>query len=586
MVVVSKRDGKLKRPKLRTLFGIGLAGVGIYALRRQIISWLLQLPPATYNVGVKRGIRIPMADGVVLKADHYYPQAKGSFPTILIRTYYGRGKDVGALYAFMYGFLIRIFSERGYHVLIQTTRGRFDSEGDAMPFLNEAADGRDTHKWITRQPWFNGQLGTWGASYLGFVQWAIASDPPPYLKALVPITTASQFHSLIYPDGSFALDSMMRWMFLVENLGAGGVPVTFDRLRKISPQKLDQRLSLAFNHLPLEEVDTLVFRYQIPYFQQWLSNHEERDPIWDSIDHSANLPKLTAPVHFVAGWYDIFLRDQLCDYIALHAAGRSPYLTIGPWAHTDGRLMINSLKEGLTWFDAHLKGDRRQMRVKPVRLFVMGADTWKDFDSWPPPAQEMPFYLRGDYELSPQFPLADSLPDQYRYDPANPTPVLGGALLLPPSGPLDNRAHETRSDVLCYTSPPLEKDLEVIGKVKLELFVKSSIPHTDFFGRLCDVHPDGKSINICDGLYRVNPENDAQDADGVWKIVVDMWSTAHCFLRGHRIRLQVSSGAHPRWSRNLGSGAPLASGTEMIIADQAIYHDNQRPSALFLPVIT
>jgi putative CocE/NonD family hydrolase len=178
----------------------------------------------------------------------------------------------------------------------------------------------------------------------------------------------------------------------------------------------------------------------------------------------------------------------------------------------------------------------------------------------------------------------DVAPDHYRYDPANPTPSVGGTLLLT-GGPRDNRRLEARPDVLSFTTASLDADLEVIGPISLELYVRSSLEHTDFAGRLCDVHPDGRSINICDGLLRLNPDTDGVQPDGSRRIQIDLWATAHRFRRGHHLRLQVSSGAHPRWSRNLGTGEPIGTAVSMIAADQTIYHDRTRPSALVLPVV-
>jgi hypothetical protein len=226
------------------------------------------------------------------------------------------------------------------------------------------------------------------------------------------------------------------------------------------------------------------------------------------------------------------------------------------------------------------------LRQKPVRLYVMGAGEWRDLDEFPPPARQTRYYLHPEGRLAPDRPPVASSPDQYRYDPANPTPALGGALLaLQGAGPLDNRPLEARPDVLCYTTSPLAQDLEAIGPVRLELFVRSSLAHTDFFGRLCDVAPDGCSTNLCDGLVRLEPGNGAIQPDGSLRVEIDLWATAHRFRQGHRLRLQVSSGAHPRWSRNLGTGEPLATGTRMAVAEQTVYHDGDHPSSLILPVI-
>jgi putative CocE/NonD family hydrolase len=247
--------------------------------------------------------------------------------------------------------------------------------------------------------------------------------------------------------------------------------------------------------------------------------------------------------------------------------------------------MMTMLREGLAWFDINLKGDRDRLRQRPVRIHVMGAGEWREMDDWPPPAQETRYFLHPQARLTTEPPGAESPPDQYRYGPSDPTLAVGGAFLgRRGAGPQDNRALEARPDVLCYTTPPLEDDMEIIGPVRLELFVQSSLAYTDFFGRLCDVGPDGRSINVCDGLFRVEPGKGEPQPDGSLRIEVDMWATAYRFRPGHRFRLQVSSGAHPRWSRNLGAGEWLATGTRMAVAQQTVYHDAGHPSALVLPI--
>ena len=568
------------------LLGLTLAALGAYRFRRQIIGRLLGLPPAQYATGVERNIRVPMPDGVGLMADHYFPKVTGAFPTILIRSTYGRGSDIGGPLGLMMRFIGTRFAERGYHVIIQTTRGRFDSEGETEPFVDAAPDGRATLDWIARQAWFDGNVGMWGQSYLGYVQWAVAAGAPPYLKALVPSVTTSQFRSVLYPDGAFGLDTFLRWVFMVETMDSRDIRSKWEIMQRLNAYTIGRLLAPAFQHLPIVEADTVAVGAPLSYYRNWLTHSRPDDPYWKQMDYSSGLSRVTVPVHLVSGWYDLILRELIADYTTLKAAGRSPYLTVGPWAHTDPGGLVGALREGIIWFDAHLKGDRRRLREKPVRIYVMGAQEWREMDSWPPPARETRYFLRANRQLSTEGPEADSPPDQYCYDPADPTPSVGGPLLMPPSGPADNRALEARPDVLCCTTLALGADAEVIGSVRLELYVRSSLAHTDFFGRLCDVYPDGRSINICDGLFRAAPGKGEPQPDGSLRIEVDMWATAHRFRRGHCLRLQVSSGAHPRWSRNLGTGEPIATGTKMLVADQTIYHDRAHPSALILPVMT
>jgi putative CocE/NonD family hydrolase len=563
-----------------------LSGFVLYRYRRSLLARLLKLPPPRYAVGVQRDIPVSMPDGVYLYADHYFPKAGGEFPTVLIRTPYGRGKEVALFGGYALSELpAQRFAERGYHVLVQGARGCLDSQGEFVPHVNEAADGQATVDWIVQQPWFNGLLGTWGPSYLGYMQWATAASAPQSLKALVPIIASSENFTVSFPDGAFGLETRLRWAQSVTSLNRlHGRPLS-DMLAHRFFGKAPENLQAAFFHLPLREADTVAAGHSIAFYRDILTHDQPDDPFWMARDHRDAVAHVGAPVHLIGGWYDYYLRGLLRDYAALKAAGREPYFTIGPWyhAHRDG--LLTGLREGLTWFDAHLRGDRRRLREKPVRIYVMGADEWREMEDFPPPALRTRYYLQAGGVLATE-PPEKSSPDRYCYDPADPTPALGGALLaFQGAGPQDNRPLEARSDVLCYTTSPLAQDVDVVGPVRLDLYAHSSVSHTDFFGRLCDVSPDGRSTNICDGLFRIEPGLVEERPDGSLRIDIDMWATAHRFRRGHRMRLQVSSGAHPRWSRNLGTDEALAVGVSMAVAEQTVYHDDVRPSALVLPVI-
>lgn len=539
----------------------------------RLIGWIFKLPPAeTYAVVVERDLKVPMPDGVVLLADHYYPRGGGRPPTILVRSPYGRAGLFGMLFA-------QLFAERGFQVLIQSCRGTFGSGGEFDAFRNERADGLATLKWMKAQDWFNGEIATVGPSYLGFVQWAIAAEAGPELKAMATQITASEFRSPTYAGESFWLDTSLTWVYLVSH--QEGSPVA----AFVAQARAAGALRPALRRLPLRGADEVAVGKPVPFFRDWLEHNEPGDEWWKPVDFSGAVSEVTAPVHLLGGWYDIFLPQTVADYARLRQAGRRPYLTIGPWAHTSQTMFPAILRESVVWFRAHLLGDRGGLREAPVRVFVMGADEWKDFPEWPPAGhQAQRWRLQPGRGLAPETPAA-SEPDRYRYDPADPTPAVGGASLSSNSGPKDNRALEARPDVLTYTSAVLDRDLEVIGPVSAELYVKSSLEHTDFFARLCDVGPSGKSVNVCDGLLRLVPGRPAPEPDGCIKVGIDLWPTAYRFRRGHRIRLQVSSGAHPRFARNPGSGEPLATATTLKVADQAVYHDPAHPSAVVLPIM-
>lgn len=574
-------------PRKRWLFGaagLTLAGaLAIPAVRRRLWARGLGLPPARYAVRIARDVAVPIGDGVQLLADHYAPAVPGRFATVLIRSPYGKGREAPP-FGTLVSFQARCFAERGYNVLVQTTRGRYSSGGTFDPLAHERADGLATLEWLRAQPWYDGRLATFGASYLGYVQWAIAADAQPDLKAMLPIVTGAQLGSLTHIDGAFGFDTLLHWATLNEQLGGELARAPSLTQSLFGALAIGRRVLRAFSHLPLAETDAQVVGQPIGFYQDWLRHTDLSEPYWQHRDHTARVPAVAAPVHFVSGWYDVIQRELLADYAALQQAGRAPYLTIGPWAHTNLGLQWASLREGLRWFDQQLQGAAPAAR-KPVRLFVLGAGTWREFDSWPPPAPTTAWFLQPGGGLGPAAP-ADSPPDHYRYDPSDPTPCLGGARLPGQfSGPRDQRTLEARTDLLCYTSAPLERDLDVIGPVRLVLFVRSSLAHTDFLGRLCDVYPDGRSINICDGLLRLAPGSGARQPDGSLRIEIGLWNTACRFRRGHRLRLHVASGAHPRWSRNLGLGQPLASAVLMRVAEQAVFHDPAHPSALLLPVV-
>ncbi|HEX6492900.1 MAG TPA: CocE/NonD family hydrolase, partial [Candidatus Dormibacteraeota bacterium] len=536
----------------------------------RVVARLSGLRPAeSRDIAIDEDLRAAMRDGTVLLADRLHPRDRPTPHIVLIRTPYGRRRYMRPV--------ARAIAERGYQVVVQSTRGTFGSEGVFDPFRHEAADGEDTLAWLADQPWFGGSVAMTGASYLGYVQWSVAASAPPYLKALAPQVTASEFGSLIHPDGSFALDSVLSWVHTVHH--QEGRPL------RVLASMLGQRRALAavFSGLPLTGLDVSTVGRSVSFYQDWLEHRVANGgPFWSAIDHSGRLAEVVPPVTLLGGWYDLFLPRQLDDYTALREAGLRPQLTIGPWTHAHPAVLGVGLRESLAWFDVHLRGRTDRLRAAPVRIFVMGAKAWRDLEDWPPPSTPTRWHLHGDGGLAPHAP-ATSPPDRYDYDPANPTPSVGGIVLGPHAGPRDNRRLEARPDVLVYTSAPLESDLEVIGRVSADLHVRSSCETTDFFVRLCDVEPSGRSVNICDGLAQLRPGRFGGENGTPNRVRVDLWPTAHRFRRGHRVRVQVSSGAHPRFVRNLGGGEPLGTGRTVTIAHQEVHHDPDHPSAVVLP---
>jgi hypothetical protein len=323
----------------------------------------------------------------------------------------------------------------------------------------------------------------------------------------------------------------------------------------------------------------------VPFYQDWLAHEAPGDVWWDVINFGRRLAGVP-PATLVGGWYDLFLPDQIADYQALCAAGRPVRLTIGPWTHASLPGAAAAIRDGLEFFDEQLNRVPSRPRRAPVRVYVMGARRWEDYAQWPPPASGQNWYLGRGGALSTGAPPDESPPDHYRYDPADPTPGNGGPSLLTGSaGPKDQRPREARDDVLTYTSATLSDDLTVVGPLTARLHLRSSSDHTDVFVRLCDVSPKGKSVNLSDGIVRLSPADVTRSGDGTFRLDLDLWPTANTFRSGHRIRLQVSSGAHPLFARNTGSGEPLATASKLATAAIEVWHDAEHPSCLVLPVV-
>jgi len=539
----------------------------------RILGSLAKLPPATTTpVSVERDLRSIMTDGVVLLADRWRPVGtdERQAPVILIRTPYGRRQWAG-----MIG---RLFAERGYQVVIQSCRGTFGSGGDWVPFRNEEADGRATLDWVMKQPWFTGALATFGPSYLGLTQWAMAKDPPDCLRAMALDVTASNFRdAVVYPSECFALGTSLAWVQVLEYQEDGW-------WRALRGQRRNRlTLAAAYDRLPLADSDVTAVGRHVPFFQDWLDHETPGDAWWAPVDfrrHVGDLP----PASLVGGWYDIFLPSQLEDYQALLTAGRSVRLTVGPWSHSSPGTIATSVRDGLEWFDGHLHEGSGGHPRNVARIYVMGTRRWVEFPQWPPPAEEQLWYLDAGGRLR-LAPPGSSPPDRYRYDPADPTPGIGGpSLNWADTGPKNQSKREKRADVLTYTSDVLTADVTVIGPLTADLHVGSTGDNCDFFVRLCDVSPRGRSTNLSDGVTRLTPGALNAAADGSSLVRITMWPTANTFSRGHRIRLQVSSGAHPLFSRNPGTGEPLKSAMQLRSADQQIFHDPDHPSCLRLPV--
>ena len=546
------------------------------------IAALLRLPPPTNAVECEHDLPVPMRDGTVLLADHWHPTSGGG-PTLLVRSPYGRR----SMFGFLYG---RVFAERGFQVVVQSCRGTFGSGGAFTPLVDDADDGADTIAWLRTQRWFGGEYATIGASYLGFTQFAQARAAAPELRGLVAQVAPHDFGHSIRPSGALALDSALGFAVQVTGPERSG-PFT------LLSQVLERhRLRAAFAGLPLDASCRRALGKRVGWFDDWLEHDEPDGPYWAQVDHTEALEELEADVLLQGGWYDLFATSTVAQYAALKRRGRTPYLTMGPWTHSQfGTLAWRSLApETLAWLRSKLLGRATGLRRKPVRAYILGARKhhWREFDDWPPPgATEQAWYLAAGRTLSTACPEVE-VDDAYRYDPADPTPSIGGPLLFFGAGPKDNRKLEERADVLTYTAPILERDTVIVGSPTVELFGRTTARSTDLFARLCDVHPNGRSINLCDAIVRISARHQEAggdeeaghdgeiEPDGAFCVQITLSPIAACLRRGHRLRLQVSSGAHPRYARNLGGGDPVATATQLVRAEQTITAGGARGSSV------
>jgi putative CocE/NonD family hydrolase len=536
-----------------------------HAATRRVFGAVFGLPRATHRrISGELDVEVPMPDGAILLADRWAPEPATDAPTILIRTCYSRK-------AFS-GLVARAYAERGYQTVVVNSRGTFGSTGGPFYAMHhEHDDGLVVLDWVRAQPWYSGTMALAGASYLGYTQWAVAAEAGGDVVAMHPHFTSARLAQNFLSTGAVELDTAARWAM---------VTATQERPRANARVALgidEKHLRASMNTLPINVIDEKVLGAAWPFYKDTVTRTED-DPRWEPWDRRVDLPHVRVPASFIAGWYDPFLMDQLKDFATLRIAGTPARLTIGPWTHASKGASNAAVLDTLAWTGIH-SGRAKDVANAPVRAFVMGANRWLDLDEWPPPESVSEhWYLGADGSLG-EAQLAGE-PSRFTYDPATPTPSVGGRLLLAGAGRKNNRALESRDDVLTFTSAALKSDLTIAGSISAEVWMTSSRPTWDLFVRLCEVDARGRSFNIADGLIRVAV---ASVTDEPQLIRLELSPTAQLFRRGSRVRIQVSSGAHPRFARNLGSDERHDVGTVMFAAEQAIYTDADHPSAVLLP---
>ena len=583
------------------------------------------------QIVVDYDVQAKMRDGVILRANVFRPFGDGRWPVLLTRLPYGKDLPLGS--SLLDPAQV---ARRGYVVIVQDTRGRMTSEGEWVPFVNEPEDGVDTIAWAAQLPYSDGQVGMYGVSYFGFTQWSAAIHQPAALKAMVPFQTWNDpFNGMLFRGGAQELGSGASWQLqmaldLLVRRNQGN-PQALGRAIYQLVREIDTLGTTGYASLPLNEFAPLKQQDIAPAFFENYAHPLERDfelirPLQILGHHHA----VTVPTLNIGGWYDIFLQDTITNFKLMREEGSTPEarqskLLIGPWTHGGVTNPIGELNFGFAssaalidlkidfvslqvrWFDHWLKGiNTGMLNEAPIKLFVMGANVWRDEYEWPlARAVETRYYLQsggqanslgGDGVLTIHAPeTVDVHSDQYVYDPADPTPTRGGALLMTPeyrSGPYDQRPIEERVDVLVYSTDPLLADVEVTGPIKVHLWAVSSAPDTDFVARLIDVHPDGYAQNLTDGIIRARYRHFAQgeapsliEPGKAYEYEIDLWSTSNLFKAGHRIRLDVTSSSFPRWDRNPNTGHAFGADAELALAYQTILHDSEHPSYVVLPVV-
>lgn len=570
---------------------------------------------AQYDVIVETDVAVAMRDGTVLRLDIYRPDAAGPFPALIERTPYDKSNS-SEIRAGAHTY----FAERGYVFMVQDVRGRYTSDGDFYPFRDAGwgsrRDGTDTVAWIVEQDWSNGRVGIVGGSHTGQTAYMLAPTQPPGVEAMFVRESAADLHKhWIYRGGAFEHAFVTKW-----------VGLTFAKdLLKDAPASLAGIEDFNANpdtylwNLPVDEFPAFRDLPALSFYDDWLA-HQADGPYWWRQNVGMQHHRFTVPIYHLGGWYDIFLQGTIENYQGLTARAGSQRardnqrLVIGPWVHgpsnvgvTDvgsltfpgaDQVQYNDIR--LRWFDQWLRDiDSGLDAEPPVLIYVMGDNVWRHENEWPlARTRYTKFYFGSgptgsitslnDGRLGRNPPAHDEPPASFRYDPDQPVPTLGGNTLFIANGPRDHRAADQLS--LTFTSAPLGQDFEVTGPVTATLHAMSSAVDTDWTVRLSEVWPDGRSINIVDGIQRARYRDDPAKASliepgRIYTYEIDLWATSTVFKAGNRLRVSVHSSNFPRWTRNLNSATSPEEGLRPEVAYNTVLHEAAWPSHIVLPVI-
>jgi len=565
-------------------------------------------PPAAAEPApnIAKDVAVPMRDGVVLRADLLLPKGAGRFPTLVYRTPYNKESALRTAKTFSNAVA------RGYAVVLQDVRGRYASDGEFNAYRNEGHDGYDTIEWAAKQSWSDGNVGTFGLSYPGAVQWLAAVENPPHLKAMVPAMTFSTPRNFIYSGGLFD-GSWIDWIWF--NIAPDV------RSRKGLPgPKTHKEAAEAWEHehqrlqefLPLRDLPDL--KDISPFYYQWLS-HPAADPWWDWAELRNKYDRVHAAVLNLSGWYDEAYGPDgaTTNFNGLLAARRNEKdprtrTVMGPWTHGGEEESRSGEREFgpsapidydeliLRWMDHYVRGmDNGADRDSRVRIFVMGENFWRDEDAWPlERARSESFYLASksaDDRAGSlvRFVANSSYPDStFLSDPATPLADPYSAY-----GAHDYRQLAGRGDTLVFDTEPLQANWEVTGPVRAEVYLSATCRDLDLWVRLLDVAPDGTAFNLMSpglDVLRASYRNEFRRPEYLKggqtiRLNLDRLLTSNTFLAGHCIRAQISGAFFPHFSRNLQTGASEATTSRMVPCKIRILHDKDHPSRLILPVV-